>query len=74
MANPGESEQQVSERIKKLAEQKGVSTKSIVTSLVADKEAKRNPITTTGSKLVSAKDSSNIKNLRKAINRNTKGG
>jgi plasmid replication initiation protein len=74
VANPGESEQQASERIKKLAEQKGVSTKSIVTSIVADKEAKRKPITTTGSKPVSAKDSSKIKNLRKAINRNTKEG
>jgi len=73
-ANPGESKQQASERIKKLAEQKGVSTKSIVTSLVADKEAKRKPITTTGSKPVSAKDSSKIKNLRKAINGNTKEG
>jgi len=68
VANPGEREQQAGERIKKMAEQKGVSTKVAVSIMVADKEAKRKPTTKTKSKPISTSTKSHeIKNLRAAL-------
>jgi plasmid replication initiation protein len=66
LANPGETEQQVRDRLSKLAEQKGIPLKAVITELSAWKQAKRSKVKEPEGKAITKPDASKIQKLKDA--------
>jgi plasmid replication initiation protein len=66
LAKPGETEQQVRERLSKLAEQKGMPVKAIIAELSAGKEARRSKVKEPAGRTTTKPDASRIQKLKDA--------